>query len=74
MRGDTIVAIIGVGGFLGMGENEVAIPVEKLILREDEVIVPGVTEDRLESMPEFNEAEVRILEPGIRLAEELGLD
>jgi len=74
VRGDTIVAIIGVGGFLGMGENEVAIPVEKLILREDEVIVPGVTEDRLESMPEFNEAEVRILEPGIRLAEELGLD
>jgi len=74
VRGDTIVAIIGVGGFLGMGENEVAIPVEKLILREDEVIVPGVTEERLESMPEFNEAEVRILEPGIRLAEELGLD
>ena len=74
IRGDTIVAIVGVGGFLGMGENEVAIPVEQLILREDEVIVPGVTEERLESMPEFNEAEVRILEPGIRLAEELGLD
>ena len=61
VRGDTVVAIIGVGGFLGMGENEVAIPVEKLIMREDEVIVPGVTEERLESMPEFNEAEVEIL-------------
>ncbi|UWR33995.1 PRC-barrel domain-containing protein [Sulfitobacter sp. W027] len=74
VRGDTIVAIIGVGGFLGMGENEVAIPVEKLILREDEVIVPGVTEERLESMPEFNESEVRLLDPGMRLAESIGLD
>ena len=74
VRGDTVVAIIGVGGFLGMGENEVAIPVEKLILREDEVIVPGVTEERLESMPEFNEAEVQILDPGMRLAESIGLD
>ena len=74
VRGDTVVAIIGVGGFLGMGENEVAIPVEKLIMREDEVIVPGVTEERLESMPEFNEAEVEILDPGMRLAESVGLD
>jgi hypothetical protein len=73
-RGDTLVAIVGVGGFLGMGENEVAIPVEKLILHEDEVVVPGVTEERLESLPEFNEAEVALLDPGMRLAEEIGLD
>jgi sporulation protein YlmC with PRC-barrel domain len=74
VRGDTLVAIIGVGGFLGMGENNVAIPVEKLIMRGNEVIVPGVTEERLERMPDFNESEVRILEPGMRLAEELGLN
>ncbi len=74
MRGNTLVAIIGVGGFLGMGENEVAIPLEKLILRSDEVIVPGVTEQRLENMPEYNQAEVRVIDPGVRLADELGLD
>jgi hypothetical protein len=74
VRGNTLVAIIGVGGFLGMGENEVAVPLDKLYVRGDEVIVPGVTEDRLKSMPEFNESEVRLLEPGVRLAEEIGLD
>lgn len=74
VRGDTIVAIVGVGGFLGMGENEIAVPVNQMLVRETELIVPGTTQDRLESMPEFNEAEVRILEPGIRLAEEVGLD
>ncbi|RAK20048.1 PRC-barrel domain-containing protein [Salipiger aestuarii] len=74
VRGQTIVAIVGVGGFLGMGENEVAVPVEKLILRGDELILPEYTQSQLENMPEYNESEVRILEPGVRLAEELGLD
>ncbi|WP_299651635.1 PRC-barrel domain-containing protein [uncultured Tateyamaria sp.] len=74
MRGQTLVAIIGVGGFLGMGENEVAVPLEKLIVRRNELIVPQFTQTQLENMPEYNESEVRILEPGVRLAEELGLD
>lgn len=74
MRGQTLVAIIGVGGFLGMGENEVAVPVEKLILREDELILPEFTQSQLENMPEYNESEVRVLDPGLRLAEQLGLD
>ncbi|MEY8828645.1 PRC-barrel domain-containing protein [Sedimentitalea sp. XS_ASV28] len=74
VRGQTIVAIIGVGGFLGMGENEVAVPVEKLILREDELILPEFTQSQLENMPEYNENEVRVLDPGMRLAEQLGLD
>ncbi|MCR8825967.1 PRC-barrel domain-containing protein [Pseudosulfitobacter koreensis] len=73
MRGDTLVAIVGVGGFLGMGENNVAIPLEKLIMQGNEVIVPGVTEERLEMMPEFNEAEVRVLQPGVVMADELGM-
>jgi hypothetical protein len=57
-----------------MGENEVAVPVEKLIMRRNELIVPQVTQAQLENLPEYNENEVRLLEPGIRLAEELGLD
>ncbi len=74
VRGNTLVAIVGVGGFLGMGENEVAIPVDKMYARGDEIIIPGVTEERLTSMPEFDESEVRLLDPGVRLAEEIGLD
>jgi hypothetical protein len=74
VRGNTIVAIVGVGGFLGMGENEVAIPLDKMYARGNEIIIPGVTETRLEAMPEFDESEVRLLEPGVRLAEEIGLD
>jgi len=74
MRGQTLVAIVGVGGLLGMGENEIAVPVEKLILRRDELILPEYSQAQLENMPGFNEREVRILEPDARLAEQLGLD
>lgn len=73
-RGDKLVAIIGVGGFLGMGENEVAIPLTQLVMARNEVIVPGYTEERLENMPEFNEAEVEIMGENMRLAEAVGLD
>lgn len=58
VRGQALVAIVGVGGFLGMGENEVAVPVEKLILRRDGLILPKFTQAQLENMPEFNESEV----------------
>lgn len=74
VRGDTVVAVLGVGGFLGFGKTDIAIPVEQFIFRENVIIVPGVTEERLESMPEFNEAEVRVLDPGMRLSDHIGLD
>lgn len=73
-RGDTIVVIIGVGGFLGMGENEIALPIDQIELRDNEVILPGRTEAELKNMPEFNESEVQLLDPGMRLAEALNLD
>jgi hypothetical protein len=43
----------------------------QLVLRENAVIVPGVTEERLKQMPEYRENEVRILESGVILSDEL---
>jgi hypothetical protein len=64
VRGDTIVAIIAVGGFLGMGEKMVALPIDSLGMRGDQVYLPKLTEDELENMPEFNEAEVQVADDG----------
>jgi hypothetical protein len=74
VRGQTLVAIIGVGGFLGIGENNVAVPVEKLIMRRTELVVPQITQAQLENMPEYNESEVRILENDVRLMDQAVLD
>lgn len=60
--GKTIqMAVIEVGGFLGIGEREVAVPFERLnILRNadgDMRVYIDSTEERLEALPEFEEVQ-----------------
>jgi sporulation protein YlmC with PRC-barrel domain len=49
-------AIIGVGGFLGVGKHDVAVPVSQLKHENDKLVLPGATKDALKSMPEFQYA------------------
>lgn len=46
-------AIIGVGGFLGLGKRDVAIPTEQLTLQNKQLTLPGATKDALNAMPPF---------------------
>jgi sporulation protein YlmC with PRC-barrel domain len=46
-------AVIGVGGFLGMGKHDVAIPMEQLKLQGTNLILPGATKDALKALPQF---------------------
>ena len=43
--------IVGVGGFLGLGERHVAIPTDDVALRGDRLLLEGLTEDQLKRMP-----------------------
>ena len=54
------VAIVDVGGFIGIGEKPVAVPMKELrIMREDDGddlrVYIDATEERLEGMPEYEE-------------------
>jgi sporulation protein YlmC with PRC-barrel domain len=49
-------AIIGAGGFLGMGKHDVAIPVNHIKHESDKLVLPGATKDALKAMPEFQYA------------------
>jgi sporulation protein YlmC with PRC-barrel domain len=49
-------AIIGVGGFLGLGERQVAIPVSSFKGGEGRIVLPGATKDALQAMPSFQYA------------------
>ena len=51
-------AIIGAGGFLGIGKHDVAIPVSQLKLEKDKFILPGATKEALKAMPKFEYAKV----------------
>ena len=49
-------AIVGVGGFLGVGEREIAVPVGKFKQQEDKIVLPGATKDTLKAAPKFEYA------------------
>lgn len=44
------------GGFLGIGDEEYALPVERVLISGDNVILEGLTEAELEAMPEYDES------------------
>ncbi|MDB5960058.1 MAG: photosystem reaction center subunit [Massilia sp.] len=46
-------AIIGVGGFLGIGKRDVAIPTDQLKLQNKQLTLPGATKDALKALPPF---------------------
>ena len=48
-------AIVGVGGFLGMGKHDVAIPVKNL-KGEGKLMLSGATKEALKALPEFKYA------------------
>jgi sporulation protein YlmC with PRC-barrel domain len=55
-QNQTHYAVLSVGGFLGIGDKKVAIPLEDLQLGEDEVyLMTSATEEQLEGMPEYDE-------------------
>ena len=48
--------VIGVGGFLGMGEHDVAVPLSRIKHDNDKLILAGATKEALKKMREFRYA------------------
>lgn len=63
-KGDQVFAVLQFGGFLGFGEQERIVPLRAMLLREDRIVMPCVTEAALKDLPEWREgdAEYRELE------------
>ncbi len=59
-----VYAVVGVGGFLGIGEKNVAIPLEQLQPQGDNLALSsGITEDELKNSMRYNESEFSAFEP-----------
>jgi hypothetical protein len=55
--GKVSVAVIDVGGFLGVGKHRVAIPVDQFAdINAKKLVLPKATKDTLKAMPEFRYA------------------
>jgi hypothetical protein len=51
-------AIIGVGGFLGVGTHDVAVPMSHIREEGNKLVLPGATREALKAMPEFQYAKM----------------
>jgi hypothetical protein len=45
--------VVSYGGFLGLGERRVAIPMESLALRQDRLVADTMTDEQLKALPDF---------------------
>ncbi|NYT81478.1 PRC-barrel domain-containing protein [Alcaligenaceae bacterium] len=54
--GKAIYFIIGAGGFLGMGERDVAIPFNEIKHTGDKLVLSGYTKDQLKALPKVEVA------------------
>ena len=50
-------AIVGVGGFLGVGVHDVAVPVSQFKQEAGKIVLPGATKDALKATPKFEYAQ-----------------
>lgn len=48
------MAVVSVGGFLGMGSKLVSVPFDQLKVENDKIVMPGATKASLEGMPEYH--------------------
>jgi sporulation protein YlmC with PRC-barrel domain len=55
---DTTVsfAIVGAGGFIGLGKHDVAIPISQLTEQNGRIVLPGATKDAIKALPKFEYA------------------
>jgi sporulation protein YlmC with PRC-barrel domain len=51
------MAVIGVGGFLGIGEKKAAVPVDQLKVQGDKIVASGLTKESLKAQAEYKSAE-----------------
>lgn len=46
--------VVGVGGFLGIGEKHVLIPAENVVIRNNRLVTEGLTNDQVKTRPVFD--------------------
>jgi ribosomal 30S subunit maturation factor RimM len=52
-QGDRAFVVIGHGGFLGLGEKQILLPLEQIRIQGNRLVMPGLNDDQIRAMPEF---------------------
>lgn len=54
IEGDQVQAVVGVGGFLGIGEHDVAVPLADFVVTDQGMMLPELSQEELEAMNAFD--------------------
>jgi Ca2+-binding EF-hand superfamily protein len=65
-------AVVAVGGFLGLGEKKVAVPLDQLSYQQGELVAQGMTKDQLEQQQAYDDQQYDVVEKGTTLASAAG--
>ena len=49
-------AIVGAGGFVGLGRHDVAIPINQFTQQDGRIVLAGATKDAIKALPKFEYA------------------
>jgi sporulation protein YlmC with PRC-barrel domain len=52
-QGNRAYVVIGHGGFLSLGEKQILLPLEQIRMQGDRLVMPGLSDDQIRAMPEF---------------------
>jgi PRC-barrel domain len=52
--GNALYLIIAHGGFLGLGQKQVAMPIEQVAMRGDRLVAESLTDEQIRAMPSFD--------------------
>ncbi|MEG3660233.1 PRC-barrel domain-containing protein [Celeribacter halophilus] len=69
-----IMAIVGVGGFLGIAEHDVLIGVDHFtMVDENSVMIEGASEEELKAMPDVDQSDYTAIEGDMTLEQVMGM-
>lgn len=55
-RDKVLFVVIGVGGFLGVGEHLIAVPYDQLVVSPQRILLHGATKEAVRRLPQFHYA------------------
>jgi sporulation protein YlmC with PRC-barrel domain len=62
-------AVVGVGGFVGIGEKKVVVPLDRMQMQGDRIVAPGLTKDGVTAMNAYQSDSYYRYEPNRTLGD-----
>ena len=60
--GNTFYLVVAHGGFLGLGEKKVAMPIDQVAMRGDRLVAEGLTDEQIKALPAYKDNDTKFKE------------